>query len=180
MAEIAANKKGEELLDLVEELAEGYQYQYGGCGQAIIVALQRCLDLPGGPEAVKATGYVGLGIARMGDTCGALLGAIIALGLASGRANLKDAPYPEPEVVDKTTGNPKSLETVRGFYRKFVENFGSSTCRDIQIKMFGRSYDLGNPEGLKQFKQVSQGKCAEMVGKTARLVAQTILDMPRR
>lgn len=180
MAKTVSNKAKHEILDWVEEMAEGYQNQYGGCGQTVVLVLQRKLDLPGGPAALKAAGFFGLGIARMGDVCGALIGSIQALGLASGRENVKDPPYPEPEVVDETTGLPRSLVLIRRFYQRFVQEFGSSVCRDIQIKMHGRSYDLGNTEEFKEFHRLSQERCAEMVGKVTRLAAETILEMPRR
>ncbi|MFC1910803.1 C-GCAxxG-C-C family protein [Chloroflexota bacterium] len=180
MQKTFSNKSKEERLDLIEAIAESYQYQYGGCGQSVLIALQRGLDLPGGPIVIKAASYACSGMVRMGDMCGALFGAIMAIGLASGRDNMKEKPFPEPDVIDEKTGNPKSLEHARRFYRKFIEDFGGCNCKAIHTKMIGRTYDLGVPEEFKDFCQAGQEKCAELVGRTARLAAEAILEMPRR
>ncbi len=118
MAEVWSAEARERLLLEIKELAQGYQYQYGGCGQSLLLALQRKLNLPGGEAAFKAANYAGLGIARSGDMCGALLGAIIAMGLASGRSSIKEPPYPEPGNLDEATGNPKSLDFTRKVFYK--------------------------------------------------------------
>ena len=170
----------QEILDRVEQRAASYMYEYKGCGQAVLLALQQEFDLPGGSAPVKSATFLGKGIARLGDTCGALIAGMLALGLASGRENLEESPYPEPKVIDPTTRLPKSLMQVRTFYRKFVDMFSSSTCREIQVKIVGRSFDLGKPEENDEFSRLSDTKCSEMVGKVARLAAETILEISRR
>jgi len=110
------NDEDEELLTSIEELATGYQAQYGGCGQAIVHAIGLKMKIPGTSMGIKASSFAGLGVARMGDFCGALFGAFVALGLASGREKFTDPPYPEPKLIDEETGNPKSMETIRTFF----------------------------------------------------------------
>ena len=180
MTEKISKEEREEILDRVEQKAAAYQYEFKGCGRTLVLALQQEFDLPGGSAVLKAASFAGQGIARMGDMCGALLGGIMGIGLASGPQSLEDPTYPEPEVIDETTGNPRSVELVRGFYQRFVQEFGDSTCRNIQVKMFGKSYNTGIPKEREAFSQVSREKCAELVGKAARLAAETILEMPRR
>jgi C_GCAxxG_C_C family probable redox protein len=181
MAETVSDEEREEILDWVEELAEGYMNQYGGCAQCGLLAIQRKLDLPGGSDVLKAASFLGLGTARMGNICGGLLGGIMAMGLASGRGNLKDPAYPEPEVIDEVSGLPKSLVLVKNFYVSFIQEFGSWICRDLQIKMFGRSFDLMIPEEKRDFSEMPEvkEKCAALVGKAARMAAETIMKMPR-
>jgi len=181
MVEKVSNEEKEEILDRVERRAAAYQYEFKGCGQTILLPLQQEFDLPGGSVALKAATFFGLGTARMGNMCGALFGGIMAIGLASGRENFEDPMYPEPQVLDETTGMPRSLELVRRFYQRFVEEFGSWLCRDLQKIMVGQSYDMGKPgESEKFMKAGGNEKCAELVGKTARFAAETILEMPRR
>jgi len=180
MAEIVSNEEKEEILDRVEQRAASYMYEYKGCAQAVILALQQEFNLPGGSVAVKEASFAGRGIARLGDMCGALFGGIMALGLASGRENLEDPVYPDPEVIDEASGLPRSLALVRRYYQRSVEALGGSTCRDIQVKMFGRSYDMGNPKENEEFSKLSNTKCSELVGQVTRLTAETILEMPRR
>jgi C_GCAxxG_C_C family probable redox protein len=180
MAEIVSSEEKEEILERVEQRAASYMYEYKGCGQAALLALQQEFKLPGGSAALKAASFTARGVARLGDMCGALSAGIMAFGLASGRENLEDSVYPNPEVIDQASGLPRSLVLVRRFYQRFVQEFGGSTCRDIQIKMFGRSYDMGNPEENEEFSKLSNTKCSELVGQVARLAAETILEMPRR
>jgi C_GCAxxG_C_C family probable redox protein len=178
--QVVSDEERQEILDRVEQRAASYMYEYKGCGQAVLLALQQEFDLPGGLAPVKSATFLGRGIARLGDTCGALIAGILALGLASGRENLEDPSYPEPKMIDQTTRLPKSLVQVRNFYHKFVEIFSNPTCQKIQVKMFGRNFNLGKPEENDEFSRLSDTKCSEMVGKVARLAAETILEMPRR
>ena len=170
----------EEILDRVERKAAAYQYEFKGCGQTILLPLQQEFDLPGGSAVLKAATFAAAGTARMGNMCGALLGGILAIGLASGRQYFGDPMYPDPQVLGETSGLPRSLELVRRFYQRFVQELGSWLCRDLQVKMLGRSYDLVNPEEYAEFLIVGSTKCSELVGKAARLAAETILEMPRR
>jgi C_GCAxxG_C_C family probable redox protein len=177
---IVPDEELEESLLWIEEMARGYQAQYGGCAQCVLLPIQKKFGLPGGTDVIKAAGYFGLGVARLGDTCGALSGALMALGLASGRASLKDPAYPEPNVLDEKTGLPKSLVIIREFYTDWVKTFGGHRCSEVQKKLVGRSYDLGDNKEFKMFKEATNEVCPETVAKTARMAAETILKLPRR
>mgnify|MGYP000734065183 CR=1 FL=1 len=155
MSEIVSAEEKKKILDRVEQRAASYLYEYVGCAQCVLLALQEEFDFPGGLGAVKASSFNGAGIARMGEACGILIGCIMALALASGRENLEDPPFPEPGVVDEATGLPKSLVRVRNFYQRAVEMLGDNTCRGLQAKWFGKVYDLVNPEEYKEFSEVS-------------------------
>lgn len=174
-----SNEEREEILDRVEKKAAAYQYEFAGCAQTLLLPLQQEFDLPGGSEVLKSASFFALGIARMGNTCGALLGGIMAIGLASGRQYFGDPLYAEPDVIDETTGNPRSLAPVRGFYERFVQEFGSTICEEIQAKTLGISYHGPTPGGPNELHQASAAQCAEHVGKAARLAAEAIMEMPR-
>ena len=170
-----------ELLNRVEERAGFYMNKYGGCGQCSLRALQEELKLPGGPAVLKAAGFTNLGIALTGNICGALLGGIMAMGLACGREDFSDTIYPQPEVVDETYGLPRSLMLIRSFYQRFIQEFGSWACRDLQVRIFGRSFETVVLEEEEAFhKAGGHQACVGLVGKAARLAAETILELPRR
>jgi C_GCAxxG_C_C family probable redox protein len=170
-----------ELLDRVEKKASYYMNRFGGCGQCSLRALQEELNLPGGTTALKAAGFTNMGIALTGNICGALLGGIMAMGLASGREDLSDPTYPQPEVVDESTKLPRSLILIRRFYQRFVQEFGSWSCRDLQIRIFGRSFETVILEEEEAFhKAGGHVACVGLVGKAARMAAETILELPRR
>ena len=64
-----------------------------------------------------ATGFGG-GMARNGDTCGALVGGIMAIGLAFGRDNSKQS-------------RDTCYLATNQLYRDFVKEFRSCKCREL-------------------------------------------------
>jgi C_GCAxxG_C_C family probable redox protein len=170
-----------ELLNRVEERARHYMDRYSGCGQCTLRALQEELQLGGGPEVLKAAGFTNLGIALTQNICGALLGCIMAMGLACGRSDFSDTIYPEPWIVDETYMLPRSLMLIRAFYQRFIQEFGSTSCRELQIRIFGRNFETIVLEEEEKFRLAGgHTACVGMVGKSARFAAETILQLPRR
>ena len=169
------------LLDRVEQKAGEYMHIYGGCGQCSLRALQEELELPGGSVVWKAAGFTNLGIALTQNICGALLGCIMAMGLACGREDLSDTIYPEPRVVDDEYQLPRSLMLIRGFYQRFIQEFGSWSCRDLQIRIFGRNFETLIIDEEEKFRLAGGHQaCVGLVSKASRLAAETILQLPRR
>ena len=82
-----------------------------------------------------ATGF-GAGMGRHGETCGALVGAIMALGLKFGR-------------VDSANSQAKmtTYDKVEALMGAFKEQFGTATCCDLI------GCDLRTPEGNERFKR---------------------------
>ena len=70
---------------------------------------------------------------------------------------------------------------VRRFYQRFVQEFGSLTCNEMQMLMFGRIFDLAVP-GEKEEWDAAGGmeRCGQIVARTARLAAEAIYELPRR
>ena len=61
---------------------------------------------------------------------------------------------------------------------KFFEEFGGVVCKDVQKKIFGRSFNLLDKEDYKIFEKMGAhtDKCTDVVGKTAVWTADIILD----
>jgi C_GCAxxG_C_C family probable redox protein len=155
--------------------------RFSGCGQCSLRALQEELNLGGGPAVLKAAGFTNLGIALTQNICGAFLGGIMAIGLHCGREDFTDTIYPEPRVVEDTYGLPRSLMLIRGYYQRFIQEFGSCSCRELQIRIFGRNFETIVIEEEEKFHLAGgHTKCVGLVSKAARLAAETILELPRR
>jgi C_GCAxxG_C_C family probable redox protein len=170
-----------ELLDRVEERAAYYMNRYRGCGQCALRALQEELNLGGGPAVLKAAGFTNLGIALTQTICGAVLGGIMAMGLACGREDFADSIYPEPLILDEEYQLPKSLMLIRSFYQRFIQEFGSTSCRELQIRIFGRNFETLIMEEEEKFHLAGgHVACVGLVSKSARLAAEIILQLPRR
>lgn len=179
MAEITEEEK-QEILDRVERKASAYDYEFAGCGQMVLLALQQEFKLATGMTVFKALTFGGRATWGVGGVCGALIGGVLALGLASGRDKLEDTIWPNPDEKGET-GFPRSVETVRRFYRKYEQEFGSYQCRDIQAKLIGKSFNPEDREESMKFEhEGGREACSRCTGKAARLAAETLMEMPRR
>lgn len=97
-----------------------------------------------------ATGFGG-GMARHGETCGALTGAIMALGLKYGREEAADL-QAKMDTYDK----------VEALLQAFKDQFGSAVCFDLV------GCDFRTEEGNERFKRENLiESCAEFVEFTA-------------
>ena len=98
--------------------------------------------------ALKVSGAFGGGMARMGETCGAVTGAFMVIGLKHGKVKAED-----DEAKEKT------YEIVREFVKRFKSLHGSIMCKDLL------GYDLDIPEEREQVeeKQICETRCPEFV-----------------
>jgi C_GCAxxG_C_C family probable redox protein len=78
-----------------------------------------------------AFGFAG-GLGNTGAVCGAVIGAVMAIGLRQGRA-------------DTTEGALRKLAVPREFRRRFEAEMGTINCRELT------GTDLTTEDGLKQF-----------------------------
>ncbi len=154
----------EEILDRVERAAGDYLEAYGSCAQGTLRALQEEFAL-GNAEVLKAATAMP-GIALRGETCGAVIGPVMALGLAFGRD--------KPEDYEAFL---RTLRAAHSFCRRFEEEFGSCMCAGVQERLFGRYYDLTDPVQMEEFAAAGAvQKCRIPAGKAVRIAAQIILD----
>lgn len=158
-----------EILDKAYSLAFRYEANYGSCPQAVLRAICEVFQIRNMDAVIKAAHALagGLGLPGSGS-CGALAGGVMALSLFYGRG-LKD--------MDKGRFL-KSYVKAKKLYDRFVEEFGSCICRDVQNKIFGRSFNLWDPEEYKEFENMGghRDKCPDVSGKVARWVAEILLE----
>jgi len=155
----------EELLNKVEETAHDYEKEFHGCSRCVFKALQDNLDLGDG-ISLKASTPLAAGVAMRGETCGALLGGLLAVGIITAQEDLKDS-------------NALNNSLAAGFRlaRKVEKEFGTTNCTKIQTERLGRFYSLADPEQYKAFIEAGgYVECPKVVGKIARMTAEFILD----
>ena len=111
-------------------LKEGFN-----CAQAVFSTCAPGLALKEDTAAKIASSFGG-GMARGGGTCGAVTGALMALGLKYGSSRPRDKEIKE-----------KSYEIAREFMRRFTERNGSTVCRDLL------GCDISTHEGHERAKQ---------------------------
>ena len=70
-----------------------------------------------------------------------------------------------------------SLDPAGEFCDRFVKEYGSTMCGDIQNREFGRCFRLTNPEELADFQESGATEhCSAVVREAVRIAAHIILD----
>ena len=154
----------EELLDKIEETAHNYTIEFGGSARCVLKAIQDHLEIGNG-VGLKGLTPLSCGVAIRGDTCGALLGGLFAIGLVVASEDLRDLDAANNSMI-------AGLELVREVEREF----GTTNCVKIQTERFERCFDLSDPEQHKAFiREGGPRHCAKVVAKIARMSAEFLL-----
>jgi len=102
-----------------------------------------------------ATGFGG-GIARNGDTCGALAGGIMAIGLAFGRDNSKQS-------------RDTCYLATNQLYRDFVKEFRSCKCRELT------GVNLNTARGMRTYSEkIHYERCNPIVAWVTKRTSQIV------
>ena len=155
----------EEILNNVEQAAHDYEKAFHGCSRCALKGLQDHLNLGDGVTLRASTPFAA-GIAMRGETCGALLGALMAVGIVTASEELEDS-----------NALNNSLAAGFRFIRMVKKEFGSTDCIKIQTDKLGKYYNIAEPEQYQAF--IDAGgyvECPKVVGKIARMAAEFILD----
>ena len=132
------------------------------CAQTSFSVLQEEFDLEGGPILKALTPFPG--IALRGETCGAVVGSLMAIGLVYGRDDLDD-----------WHAYLGSLPPARRFCRRFVEQNGSTACEAILEAKLGREFNLADPgQSLEYVEAGGPQACAEVIAGAVLIAADLI------
>jgi len=127
------------------------------CAEGTLLAVADTLNMPVNDDVFKAT----TGLSSTAGGCGALCGAIVALGLRFGRTR---AAYAEKSDLTQIGKWYLTLrQAVMRVRNRFVTEYGGYLCCDIQDRLFGRSYDSLDPVQMKAFMQ-QQSRAREVCG----------------
>lgn len=152
-----------ELAEKSYALAFELDKKYGCCPQCVLAALKETV---GGisDETIKAShGLSGGGVLMGVGMCGALSGGLVALGSRKGR---------EADKLDKGRGMA-NFQVGRLLVERFEQEYGGTTCRDLQQRFTGRTWDFWVPEEYKGFSAARGDQCARATG----LVAQWVVEL---
>jgi C_GCAxxG_C_C family probable redox protein len=115
------------------------------CGQAVLC--YALLRLDEDPEGITQARYFGGGIAGMGEICGVLNGAALALGV-------RDRALAELGIEQPQT----TADQLKAVLRDFTTEFGSRRCCELT------GYDLSTPEGMAAFRTSEiRSRCSDYV-----------------
>lgn len=126
------------------------------CSQAVFSTYATQLGLSR-EAALKIAGAFGGGMGHMGETCGAVTGAFMAIGLKHSRS-----------IAEDRQSREKTYSLVREFVDKFRARNGSIICRELL------GYDLSTPEGASMVreKKLNETLCTRLVQDAAEIIEQ--------
>lgn len=121
------------------------------CAQAVFSAYAEGLGMDR-PTAMKVSAGFGGGMGRLAETCGAVTGAFMALGLKHGG--------------EEAEAREKAYQLVQEFAARFKQRYGSLVCKELI------ACDIGTPEGLQTMKdkKLRSGVCTGLVRSAAEIV----------
>lgn len=129
--------------------AEGFT-----CSQSILGAFAPRLGLDG-DLALKIAGPFGAGMARRGDTCGAVNGALMVIGLAKGSVAASDE------------DSKKNAYQLAGKFLDLFRSYnGSTVCRELL------GCDVSNSEELQSARDqgLFRTRCADYLKDSAQIL----------
>ena len=141
------------------DFAEEYFKNGFNCSQAVFSAYSKQLGLEEN-LALKIAGGFGAGMGRIGETCGAVTGAIMVIGLRYGMTNVNDDQARE-----------KTYELVQEFTKRFKSIHGSVKCKDLL------KYDISIPEESKKARDegITKKLCPNYVRSAAEIIGDILL-----
>jgi len=165
-------KSRDEILDMAFHKAKQHELRSGGCAQCTIAGIFEALGVEDEGVFMAATGLAdGVGLTGDGH-CGALSGGAMVISYFFGRST---------EDFGDMMKQLHACILSKKLHDRFVEKYGTCRCANIQEKTLGRFYNLYDPEEMKAaFKAGLPKKCSTLVGETARMATQIILDERER
>ncbi len=154
--------------------------RHSGCSQGVLLALQDEFGI-GSPEVFKATTVLSGGVARHGETCGALLGSLMALGLVVGREKMEDTQ------TYRDSMDP-SADIIARYKEELKKQFGfegelqGTLCKQIHAKIYGRAFDMTDKDDYQAFLDAGghgDNGCLKVCGIAAEVAAEKILEIEK-
>lgn len=138
--------------------AEAYFSNNFNCAQAVFTTFATELGLEE-EVALKIATQFGGG-ARKGEMCGAVSGALMALGLKYGHYHAED-----------TEEKGKAYQIAEDFMNRFIAEKGTVVCRELL------GYDVSKKEDMAKIKELGLFKttCPEMI-RCATIIVEQIMN----
>jgi C_GCAxxG_C_C family probable redox protein len=128
------------------------------CSQAVLSSFSEELGLDT-EVALKVAGAFGGGMGHIGETCGAVTGALMVIGLKYGKIHPED-----------NAAKEKTYALVQKFATCFKTIHGSIHCKELL------DVDISTPEGMQAAREqgLFQKLCPKFVNDAAEIVEQLL------
>ncbi len=159
----------QEIISRAYSLAYENEQKYGGCPQCVLAAIQDVLGIVDDATFKASHGLAAGGGLSAGGTCGALAGGMLALSAKCGRDRAH-------------FGNGRflqSYELAKQLYDRFVAEFGSPICADVQTRLLGRRFNMWDTKDFKAFEEAGghRDKCPKVAGKVAGWTTEMLINV---
>ena len=167
-----------QLLEKVYELGFDFERNSESCSQSTVASLHELLDMDDVIVKVATSSCAGQA-ARIVGTCGALVGGTMVLDYFFGRSveNMSHKERKEANLDPLAD----ALGVANVLCDRYVREYGTIICPQIQIQLYGRHYYLLDPEEMEKFNAAGghsdlEKSCCVIVGNAARWVMEILLD----
>lgn len=140
-------------MNISDKAVEAYNAGFN-CAQAVFSVFAEKENLDPSVSLKIASGFGG-GMANMGETCGAVTGALMAIGLKYGRSRASDS-----------QSKKRTNTMIREFTKKFIEKNSTLLCREL-LKL-----NLDDPTQYKEAyeKNMFRNLCPKFVHDSAEIL----------
>lgn len=148
MAKVSTEgKTTEEKMALADEISRGYFRQGLNCAECVLRTFMDMHDTDLPESIIKMASGFGGGMGHTKNTCGAITGAVLALGIVKGRD-----PFEKEEMSDRIKQLTGEVYPLFGsMVNEMKEQYGSLICSEL-------SYPFGDFAGKARKKN-----CMEMI-----------------
>jgi C_GCAxxG_C_C family probable redox protein len=129
------------------------------CAQAVLSTYGPQLGLEH-ELALRVAGALGAGMGRLGETCGAVTGAFMLIGLKHGKTQPEDNESKE-----------RGYQLVREFAAEFESRHGSIKCREL----LGCSIETPEQLELAKERELFETLCPRFIHDAAEIVEQLLI-----
>ena len=155
------------LAERAYDKAVRYELDYGCCPQCVLATVQETVGIVD-DQTIKASHALSGGGGLMGEgLCGALTGGLMALAARFGR---------DRDELDQGR-YMNDFKKAKELTERFRAEFGGVSCRELQQRFTGRTYDMWDAAQYRAFDQARGNRCAHATGTVTRWVVE-ILQRP--
>ncbi|MGC9325926.1 MAG: C-GCAxxG-C-C family protein [Desulfomonilia bacterium] len=154
----------------------GFEFEknYHGCAQCVIGAVYEILPGMKNVDVFKsASGLAaGTGLSTLGQ-CGALTGAVMVLSQLYGREI--------EEIDDPEKKRYVAYRLAEKMVQRFLKEYGTVTCGEIQKKLMGSSFYLFDPQQWEEFEKAGGHieHCPSVVGNATRWAIEILEEQDK-
>ena len=158
----------QQLIDIAVKTAYEAEIKYGYCARNVLIGIQKIFsEIP--DEMVTASLSLAAGTGAASGSCGAYCSGLLSVGLKFNCSLENEIKNPELQ--------EESGIKFKEYRDRFLSEWGTVMCPVIQEKLFGRKFDLTDPDQDAEFVALEDHleKCSEVVCSATRIAAEMIL-----